>query len=52
MNTGRKEDRVSNAVAVTAFAVTVTVIVCMVWWPLPTAALVMAGSGIWAAGKP
>lgn len=34
------------------FALTLATVLCLVWWPLPTAAMVIAGSGVWWVSQP
>ena len=48
----KSKNKVSAAAASAAFVVTFVTVVCLVWWPLPTAAAVLAASGVWVAKKP
>lgn len=36
-----------NRVIVMAFVLTMATVLGLAWWPLPTAAVVLAASGVW-----
>lgn len=41
--------RSGTRTAIAAFTITAVTVICLVWWPLTTAIVVLTGSCVWAA---